>query len=114
MSRVEGKNIYLSGPMTGVSGMNRDGFAAAEITCLEGGAEDVYNPADIDNDPDGATREQMMLDDIQHLVWWTGAYEPCDVVVQFPGWDRSRGSVVEHMVAAACGITVMTLEEALS
>jgi hypothetical protein len=54
MSKVDGKNIYLSGPMTGVRGMNREGFAAAEITCLEGGAEDVYNPADIDNDANGA------------------------------------------------------------
>ena len=58
--------------------------------------------------------EMERLDDIQHLVGWPGAYEPCDVVVQLPGWDRSRGSVVEHMVAAACGIPVMTLEEALS
>ncbi|MCH4181386.1 MAG: DUF4406 domain-containing protein [Atopobiaceae bacterium] len=33
MSKVDGKNIYLSGPMTGVRGMNREGFACG-IECV--------------------------------------------------------------------------------
>lgn len=58
---VEVKRIYLSGPMTGLPGMNFPAFnsEAARLSAL---CYDVINPAKLNHDPDTGWHECMRND----------------------------------------------------
>ena len=45
LSEIEGRAVYLSGPMTGREDWNRAAFAEAERACRDVGACHVFNPA---------------------------------------------------------------------
>ena len=108
---------YISGPMTGLPDLNRTAFYEAEAALVRSrfcrSRGHVYNPARLDEGtPLFDTREEYLRADI-HAMTENGT-TPVDVVVQLPGWETSRGAVVEHMVAVACGIRCVSLEEAVS
>lgn len=91
------KKIYIAGPMSGLPGLN---FAAfhAEAAQLRGQGLQVINPAEINPDV-GAKWEDCMRADIAQLVF-------CDGIHLLPGWERSRGAVLEHHIARALGLAI--------
>ena len=107
--------VYLSGPMTGLPGLNVQAFDDAE-RALRGDGNDVYNPCDHLRWP----YEDAMTSDINMLTCCLpdmrnglSTERLFDAMVLLPGWDESRGARLERDVAEACGIRVMTLDEAI-
>ena len=89
--------IYIAGPMTGIKDMNFPAFhaAAAELRAL---GHEVVNPAELNPDP-GTPWAQCMRVDIAQLV-------TCDAVVLLPGWEKSKGALIERDLARRLGMPV--------
>lgn len=86
--------VYLSGPMTGIEDLNRKAFEDAEkklrlANCC------VVNPHKIESAED--TYESHLASDIRELTW-------CDAIYLIPGWESSRGALVEFAVAQVLGL----------
>lgn len=109
--KAQGKRIYLSGPMSGLSDLNRPAFLRAEADLVEAGAADVFNPALAPYPAD--SRAEAMANDLHALTACDGAGPLWDLVVQLPGWRASAGAVLESQVAAALGIPCAEAEEVL-
>jgi hypothetical protein len=86
--------IYISGPMTGLPDLNFPAFhaEAARIRAL---GHEVVNPAELN--PDGGTWQECMRKDIAALC-------ECDGIFMLPGWDVSRGALLEFEIASRLGI----------
>lgn len=123
MTEIRGKNVFISGPMTGIENLNVDAFAIAHHRLRELGAASVYDPAieclmDIERFP----REECMRRCVSALAngWKTreaGAsvrgHAHADLVVQLKGWSKSEGCRTEAEVARACGIPCVSLKRVL-
>lgn len=88
------KRIYLSGPMSGLPGLNFPTFHSS----LREVGHTVTNPAEIN--PDGGNWIDCMRRDIAAL---TG----CDTVATLPGWEHSKGARLEILIAERLGMTVV-------
>ena len=88
--------IYISGPMAGIEGYEKN-FKAAEEKMKEAGHE-VVNPAEID--VTGMSREEILKKDIR-LLW------ECDGIYMLKGWQQSRGANREYGFALGCGMPIM-------
>jgi len=91
------RRIYLSGPMTGLPGLNFPAFNA-EAARLRGLGHVVVNPAEINPD---ATLSwgQCMRADIKALC-------DCDVLALLPGWETSLGAHLELHIAHRIGLEI--------
>lgn len=104
--------IYLSGPMTGYPDYNRQAFAEATAQLRDLGFK-VVNPHELKepflkvNDPDYNWR-QYLARDISVLLT-----DDIEGVVVLPGWEKSRGSVLELHVAQYMGLKVYQLSTVL-
>lgn len=100
-----GKNIYLSGAMTGHKDWNREAFNEAARYLRKQGAR-VFNPAF--KAPTGEAEEHSayMIRDLHELTEHMDGKPYYDYLAQIPGWEHSRGAQVELIVAKACGIEV--------
>ena len=79
--------VYLSGPITGVRDYRRR-FAEAEARLQKAGYR-VINPAELSQGmPEGTTWEEYMLVSM-------AALSTADIICMLPGWERSRGAVIE-------------------
>ena len=95
--------IYVAGPMTGYPELNFPAFhAAAKVLRAQG--HHVENPAEINADPKAQWLDCMRMD-IARLV-------TCDAVLMLPGWQNSRGALVEHGLAVGLGMEVMSVRDA--
>lgn len=104
--------VYLSGPMTGYPDFNRAAFADAAYKLRELGFE-VVNPHQLPEpvltqDEDYNWR-QYLARDVELLI----RDNALDGVVVLPGWEQSRGSVLELHVAQYVGLKVFPLEAVL-
>jgi hypothetical protein len=90
--------LYIAGPMSGYVDLNFPAFHA-EAARLRALGFEIVNPAEIDvgPNPDWLT---AMRADIRELV-------TCDGIALLPGWEQSRGAVVEHTLARGLGLRVM-------
>ncbi|MBW1249879.1 DUF4406 domain-containing protein [Pseudomonas tolaasii] len=95
------KRIYLSGPMTGLPGLNFAAFHAM-TTNLRAGGHTVTNPAEIS--PEGGTWNDCMRRDIAALM-------DCDTVATLPGWENSKGARLEVLIAERLGMTVVNAHD---
>ena len=117
---LQGKRVFLSGPMTGIPHYNVDGFAVAHMVCRQRGASQIFSPAKmLFNEPleDSKLKthedyvracvHELTREDFgrQHLPF--APYY--DLVVLLPGWAESDGSRIEYTVARACGIPTIDL-----
>ncbi|MDO4791859.1 MAG: DUF4406 domain-containing protein [Buchananella hordeovulneris] len=98
---LEGKTVYLAGPMSGRPDFNRAAFhrVAAALRRSAHGVAEVINPAEVEL-PAGATWEEYMA------VGLAGVAR-ADLVVVLPGWTGSRGASIEVATARALGLPVV-------
>ena len=97
--------VYISGPMTGLPGLNFAAFDKA-ASALRSLGFTVVNPAEVN--PDAAMPwEQCMRADIKALC-------DCDVIALLTGWENSKGAHLEVHIAHRLGIKVRTLENLLA
>ena len=113
MTHVEGRRVYLSGPMTGIKDWNKAAFDEAEIRLFKLWANIVWNPAE---DAKGFVRlnfshENCMRHELKVLC---NEVTPFDLLVSLPGWEQSAGARLEREVAVACGIEVCDLDEVVA
>lgn len=93
--------IYLSGPMTGLPGYNRDTFNRAKRIVAGTGAT-VISPADL---PEG-TWEFQLRKCIRFV-------SDCTKILMLPGWENSKGALLEHLVACQLVVPRFYLEDNL-
>jgi len=107
------KKIYISGPISNQPNLNREAFYQEAERIRTMGNQPV-NPhgigAEIENKlshvwdfltEDGKWREYM-VEDIRALL-------KCDAIHLLPGWENSRGAVIEEMIAEALNIERVVL-----
>lgn len=88
-------HVYISGPMAGIEGYEKN-FKAAEEKMKEAGHE-VVNPAEIDGE--GMTREEILKLDLWML-------EGCDAIYMLKGWQKSCGANREYGFALGRGMEI--------
>ena len=110
MIDVNGKTIFLSGPMSGIENNNVAAFCDAQATLYQMGASEVYNPAYQwlqMGCPTERPHEYWMVGCIHELSDHSMYRKPhYDMVVTLEGSDDSLGALTERSVARACGIPV--------
>lgn len=92
------QRIYISGPMSNLPGLNKAAFASEAGRLRDLGYE-VVNPGEVAL-PDGTTWAQYMRHDLKLLL-------DCDTIFMLPGWERSNGALIEHVVAVKLGMKVI-------
>ena len=90
--------IYIAGPMTGLPELNFPAFHA-EAAFLRALGFEVENPAENPAPPCGSWLGYMRMAIVQ--------VARCDAVVMLPGWNDSRGALVEHDLAQGLGLDVI-------
>lgn len=96
------KLIYLSGPMTGIPGLNFPAFHA-EAARLRALGYLVENPAELNPDSD-ASWHACMRADLKALL-------DCDALALLPGWQKSAGAHLEMHVAHRVGIEIVEAKD---
>jgi hypothetical protein len=100
------KDVYISGPMSGIEDYNIIAFSNASKKIKDYG-DIPYNPHDI-----GKCAEQHPgFKDMTEQEKWEiymrydiAEMMLCDLVVLLPGWSYSRGAVIEKNLADIVGI----------
>lgn len=104
ISEIQGKSVFLSGPITGVNGY-KDKFADAAEVIKALGANTVFNPAA--EIPDDTKREEAMR-------ICTGKIITIDCVVMLPNWRDSEGACFEYVASEICGMPHYELKELIT
>ncbi len=107
---VKGKNVFISGPMTGIPHYNVEKFAAVHAELKEAGAKRIYDPAIewLLNEYEDKGHECYMRKSTRLLADTRVGNKPVyDVVVVLDGWGNSKGARAEIEVAKACGVDVI-------
>lgn len=105
---VRGKNVFISGPMTGMAHYNVGKFVDSHAMLRDMGAVRVFDPAVeylLYAGPE-RTHDEWVRVCLHEL---TSAHY--DVLVSLPGWEGSEGATAERGVAKACGMAILDLEE---
>lgn len=93
--------VYISGPMTGIEGLNFPAFHASAKALRDLG-HSVVNPAEI---VAGSTDwKTAMREDIKAML-------DCDAVALLHGWERSSGAHIELHVAHRLGLEIMMVSD---
>lgn len=97
--------VYVSGPMTGMPGLNFPAFHKAAAS-LRASGYTVINPAEFDeaDGPVQYTWEQYLARDLKALV-------DCTHIALLPGWERSDGARLEKHNADALKIRPIFLTQ---
>lgn len=90
---------YIAGPMTGLPEFNYPAFHAAAEELRAKGVE-VENPAENDSGSSGKSWDFYIRLALTQLL-------KCDTILLLPGWETSRGAVLERHVAEALGMEVI-------
>lgn len=119
MNSFRNKEVYLSGPITGIPNSNKELFKEIE-NIISPICHRVINPIDftvIKNNKcfissayikygigDHGTWNNCMKIAILNLVL-------CDVIIMLPGWENSGGARIEHDLAKNLSIPVLYWEQ---
>lgn len=89
--------IYIAGPMTGIPDFNFPAFREASATLRSLGLH-VTSPHEVTEESDGidAPREKPWSFYMRNSL---RAMLDCDRVLMLPGWEMSKGAIIEHRVA---------------
>ena len=104
ISEIQGKSVFLSGPITGVNGY-KDKFADAAEVIKTLGASSIFNPAA--EIPDSTEREEAMRICTSKII-------TIDCVVMLPNWRDSEGACFEYVASEICGIPNYKLKELIT
>lgn len=98
------ERVYIAGPMTGIPGHNFLSFRMAAAQLRSAGYEAV-SPVEINCEENAPTKpwNVCMRNDIAALM-------TCHRVALLPGWEKSRGALLEHYVASNVGIPCGPIE----
>ena len=108
MKTLEGKTVYLSGPMTGYPDDNYPAFEEYHNALqTQQKVDDVYNPVYINNPEDPYT-DQLASDVGVILKLWRD-HRTRFVVGLMPGWSGSCGATAEAHVAYVLGVPLYNL-----
>lgn len=99
--------VYIAGPINGYPDLNRKAFKLAADRLLSQGHEPV-NPHDIDPECNGTCKGEptqnnnhgygcYMIPDLKALL-------NCEGFTLLPGWEASKGAMIEYKVANICGL----------
>lgn len=109
------KTIYIAGPMSGIEKMNFPAFNA-EAARLRALGYITINPAELVADELVAIAAMDAYELAQH---WLNcmraditALMTCDAISMLPGWEHSKGAVIEHYNARSLGFDVIFAEDA--
>jgi Domain of unknown function (DUF4406) len=97
------KRVYLAGPMSNLPAFNYPAFNAAAASLRATGVH-VENPAE-NPVPDCGSWEGYMRMALAQLI-------TCDEIALLPGWEKSRGAVIEHNLAVELRMPRTFLAEA--
>ncbi|UEH06348.1 DUF4406 domain-containing protein [Pseudomonas sp. HN8-3] len=95
------KRIYLSGPMSGLPGLNFPNFHSMTAS-LRASGHTVTNPAEIN--PEGGTWTDCIRRDIAALM-------DCYTVATLPGWENSKGARLEVHIARELGVPIVNAHD---
>ncbi len=95
--------LYIAGPMTGYPEFNYPAFIAAAVNLRAAGFK-VENPAD--NPVQSSWRDYMRCS-LRQVSWVDG-------VATLPGWELSRGAVLEVHIAHSLGLPTLTVDQWLA
>jgi len=90
--------VLVSGPMTGIEGWNYDAFNAAALWLRQNGHH-VWNPAESYDGDTERPREDYLKVSLDDAI-------QCDRIALLDGWEKSRGAILELLVAFATGSEV--------
>lgn len=99
-------SLYIAGPMSGIPGSNYAAFLWAEHNLRAAGYTRIVNPARTLL-PSDSTWDQFMRDGLTGLL-------RCEAVALLPGWQASRGAVIECCLAERLGFDVRPIDGWLS
>jgi len=97
--------IYISGPITGMPGLNRPAFDAAAEHIRAAGFVPV-NPFDL-IDQERAARDGWQWSDYMRVD--IAALCECDAIVLLDGWMFSSGAWLERQIASSLGLPLLVL-----
>lgn len=105
--------LYLSGPMSGIPDFNAVAFFRATDTLREKGYT-VINPHELPEPEIGGKSDleawaEYLARDVMLFAKITSPV----VLVLLPGWEHSRGSLLERAVAKQRGFRIMTYGDIL-
>lgn len=96
------REIYLSGPMSGVPELNGPAFREAARVIREAHPDwELISPFEMDTYEDVTTWtwKDYMRRDIEAILY-------ADAIALLPGWMSSRGARLEHHVAREMGLDI--------
>lgn len=102
---VNGKRVYISGPITGMPNYNREAFAET-VKAVEAKGYTAISPFDLSIVSKWKTWQDYMREDIRAMM-------DADWVLLLPGYDKSKGALVEEAVAIGVGIPMVKSVEEL-
>lgn len=91
-------DVFIAGPMTGITDWNYPAFNAAAAKLREEGLL-VFNPAELFGGDPTHDRSEYIREDISALL-------DSETVVMLPGWKRSVGASREHDIAVELGLEI--------
>jgi len=89
--------VYLAGPMSGIASYNIPAFAGA-AAALRARGWDVFAPHENGLESNHTWYAHMRVD--------IAAITTCGRMALLPGWEKSRGAVLEHHIARMLGMHV--------
>lgn len=94
------RRVYVAGPMSGIAEHNFPAFNEAASRLRAQGLV-VVNPAELNVGQEGDWAACMRRDVAEMVT--------CDTLALLPGWDRSRGALVEVRLARDLGLRVIEI-----
>lgn len=103
-SAVRGpRSYYLAGPMSGYPDGNYPAFTAAAAALRRRGYT-VVSPHELHGGDVTLPYAHYIREDLRALL-------ECDAIVLLPGWQNSRGAVLEQHTAHTLGLPMVELDE---
>ena len=112
-ANIKNLSVFLSGPMSGIENYNVAAFCEAHARLKALRPMRVYNPAiSYLTSGDEYLHTGWMMISLKELLAGNNGYR-YDVLIQLPGWQQSKGAILEGLVAEGCGIEIAQLSDVL-